>query len=139
MIVKRGVDSLRDVCHRDTLNKALEKYLQSCRDHATECDGVSETPRATRKKLHGRFPNIAGFCGFYGIGIEELDALSEEYPDQMSRLYAIFEDEALNSGLPPAVLSAYMKRRLGYDKDSYDGAEKLTTIRFEHDIYEDGE
>ena len=69
-----------------------------------------------------------------------LEALSNEFPEEINLLYAILEDEALNSGLPPAVLSAYLKKRLGYDKDN--GADELgetMTIRFEHNILDDGE
>ena len=55
-------------------------------------------------------------------------------------LYAILEDEALNSGLPPAVLSAYLKKRLGYDKELSDTlSDEHMTIRFEHNIFDDGE
>ena len=74
-------------------------------------------------------------------GVRRMFELAKKYPEEIDRLYAILEDEALNSGLPPAVLSAYLKKRLGYDKDTpkNDGAEGQMTIRFEHDIFSDGE
>ena len=88
----------------------------------------------------GRFPNIAGFCRFNRTSVEELEELSGKYPMEIAQIYAIFEDEALNSGLPPAVLSAYLKKRLGYEKESRaKDASGQMSIRFEHDIFNDGE
>ena len=86
------------------------------------------------------FPNLAGFCRFIGIAAEPLFALLSEFPNEKERLMTILEDEALNSGLPPAVLSAYLKKRLGYDKELSDvSPEDALTIRFEHNIFDDGE
>ena len=136
---KCGVDIIKEHCRRRTLNRILEKYIKSCRCVDNDgCDGTV-TKQPSKKGL-GRFPNIAGFCGFYRISIEDLEGLASEFPDEISYLYAIFEDEALNSGLPPAVLSAYLKKRLGYEKDdlSRSAAADLISIRFEHDIYDDG-
>ena len=59
-------------------------------------------------------------------------------------LCAMFEDEALNSGLSATLISAYLKKHLGYG-DKAETASKssmeLEQIKlvFEHDIYEDGE
>jgi len=136
---KCGVTALEDACRRSTLNRTLEKYIKSCRED-TE-DGLENSPPSKKRSSLGRFPNIAGFCRYYQIGIEDIDLLSQKYPTQIDRLYAILEDEALNSGLPPAILSAYLKKRLGYDKDHTQSAasEGQMSIRFEHDIYDDGE
>ena len=136
---KRGVGILTEYCRRKTLNRALEKYIRSCRDFGAD-DGCEKTIKASGKKA-GRFPNIAGFCAYYRISIEDLERLSSEFPEEISYVYAIFEDEALNSGLPPAVLSAYLKKRLGYEKDNPLRSDKAgqLSIRFEHDIYGDGE
>lgn len=135
---KCGVSVLSDACRRSTLNRTLEKYIKSCRE-----DGDDELfgGGGRGRKTSGKFPNIAGFCRYYRIGIDDLSELAKKYPEEIDRLYAILEDEALNSGLPPAVLSAYLKKRLGYDKDTpkNDGAEGQMTIRFEHDIFSDGE
>ena len=135
---KCGVDIIKEHCRRRTLNRILEKYIKSCRYDPND-DGGTVTKQPS-KKNSGRFPNIAGFCGFFRISIEDLENLASEFPDEISYLYAIFEDEALNSGLPPAVLSAYLKKRLGYEKDdlSRSAAADLISIRFEHDIYDDG-
>ena len=140
---KSGVASLRDACRRNILNRTLEKYIESCRqsDEEQERDTAeSATKKKRSQRGGGRFPNIAGFCRYYRISIKDLDALSREYPEEINMLYAILEDEALNSGLPPAVLSAYLKKRLGYDREISDvSAEEHMTIRFEHNIFDDGE
>ena len=135
---KSGVASLRETCRRGILKRALEKYIDSCREYSS--DGAEEELTRKRGRRNGRFPNIAGFCRYHKISIRDLEALSNEFPEEINLLYAILEDEALNSGLPPAVLSAYLKKRLGYDKDN--GADELgetMTIRFEHNILDDGE
>ena len=140
---KCGATSLREACRRNTLNRTLEKYIQSCRD-PSDHDGRSDNTGAAptrRRSTSGRFPNIAGLCRYYNMGIDDLESIAKEYPIEINRLYAILEDEALNSGLPPAVLSAYLKKRLGYEKESSKSltSEEQMTIRFEHDIFDDGE
>ena len=79
------------------LSDFAERYILSCR----------ETP--SDKKKHSRFPNIAGFCRFCGIGSDQLNKLKEKYPNSYSALCLIFEDEALNSEIPASILSAYLK------------------------------
>ena len=140
---KSGVTSLKDACRRNILNRTLEKYIESCHQDYEDADvdsaDAGKKKRSARRKS-GRFPNIAGFCRYYRISIRDLDALSREFPEEINMLYAILEDEALNSGLPPAVLSAYLKKRLGYDKELSDvSPEDALTIRFEHNIFDDGE
>lgn len=138
---KGGINTLKDACRRNTLNRVLENYIKSCREYGNSDSDGSETSRSRAKKSSGRFPNIAGFCRFYKIGIDEFEELSREYPNEIANIYAILEDEALNSTLPPAILSAYMKKRLGYDRDtpSADLSGGQLSIRFEHDIFSDGE
>ena len=138
---KSGVQALRDACCRNILNRTLEKYIEGCRILDRDEGEGSNTKRKRASRLSaGRFPNIAGFCRYYRISLKDLDTLSREFPDEINMLYAILEDEALNSGLPPAVLSAYLKKRLGYDRDtSLSELENNVTIRFEHDIFDDGE
>ena len=50
---------------------------------------------------------------------------------------AILEDEALNSALSPTLVSAYLKKRLGYDGTEKRASSQLE-ISFEHDVFEDG-
>ena len=131
----RGERVLRTACRRKQINQILERYILSCRYEGEENEG--ERSRSRRSK--DRFPNLAGFCRFLKIGTRELEQLSHEFPNEMEGLYLTLEDEALNSGLPPALLSAYLKKRLGYEKELRAVEESPLQICFEHDIFEDGE
>lgn len=91
-----------------------------------------------------RFPNMAGFCRYLGVGVEAFRLCMKERQDEYDTLCAMFEDEALNSGLSATLVSAYLKKHLGYGEKNADGgasvceADKVKLI-FEHDIYADGE
>ncbi len=139
-----GGKRLSDACRRGTSYRILEKYIHSCRFHTeSEEDEKNENTekRAKAKRSRERFPNLAGFCRYLKISSEELEKIWEEYPVEIERLYAILEDEALNSDLPPAILSAYLKRRLGYEKETDDKESESGPIQilFEHNIFRDGE
>ena len=131
-----GERALRSACRRNQVNRILELYLRSCRTDAEE-DG-SERGRV-RGKGKDRFPNLAGFCRYLQIGARELEQIAREYPRETEEIYLTLEDEALNSGLPPALLSAYLKKRLGYEKELERAEEPTLNVRFEHDVFEDGE
>ena len=91
-----------------------------------------------------RFPNMAGFCRYLGVGVEAFRLCMKERQEEYDTLCAMFEDEALNSGLSATLVSAYLKKHLGYGEKNADGgasvceADKVKLI-FEHDIYADGE
>ena len=85
------------------------------------------------------FPNLAGFCRFLKISTSELEEVGKKFPEHYGRLLTVLEDEALNSKLSPTIISAYMKKRLGYDKDLPAQNNPQMEIKFEHDIFEDGE
>lgn len=132
MTQKCGDNRLREACRRGTTKRWLEKYIQSCR-------GEEEKESSRGGRREGRVPNLAGFCRYMRVGTEELDALAREYPEEIDGLYAILEDEALNCTLPAAILSVYLKKRLGYDGElKNEGDGDGVSIRFEHDIYRDG-
>ncbi len=114
----------------------LEEYIFYCKNPDT--DQASKLP--PKKTAKGRFPNIAGFCRFMKTGTSELEALEAKFPAEYERILSVFEDEALNSDLSPALLSSYMKKRLFYEKsggESKDDGE--IKVCFEHDIFGDGE
>ena len=117
------------LCKPKKLKAMAEEYITFCRDSS---DAVGK-PRP-------RFPNIAGFCRYFNIGNKEYEALEAKYPGEFDKLYAILEDEAFNSDVSPTLLSAYLKKRLGYEKkegsEIFDGQLKVI---FDHDIMEDGE
>ncbi len=131
-----GIDRLRQICRRGTLLRTLEHYIQSCRSCVEDTE--TDTKKRTKRPA-GRFPNLAGFCRYRKISMEELATLSSEFPTEMATLFATLEDEALNSGLPPPILSAYLKKRLGYEREFESAADgEEVRIRFEHDIHADG-
>lgn len=107
----------------------LQEYILSC--------------LGDESKKGGRFPNMAGFCRHLGVGVEGFRLMMKERQDEYDLLCAVFEDEALNSGLSPTLLGAYLKRHFGYGEKSGNEAAsscELEQIKlvFEHDIDEDG-
>ena len=120
-------------CLEERLDVLAEEYIAFCKSAA---DGEKKPS----KKSAGRFPNVAGFCRYFRIGASEYDCLSQKYPAEFEKLGVMFEDEALNSDVSPTILSAYMKKRLGYDRECEreitDGQLKIV---FDHNIMEDGE
>ena len=141
--------SLEELCKNGRLEELLESYLELCASQPSEDRAVSSEENQTKKppRLKSKeqpkasFPNLAGFCRFLGVSTGELERLGGEYPEQYGRILAVLEDEALNSGLSATLISAYLKKRLGYDCTSkpLSEGEKQLQIRFEHDILEDGE
>ena len=131
--------SLEAACACGFLDDLAKEYLSYCQKESDEHKGDAADKKASRKTKN-RFPNVAGFCRYFNIGSNEYDILAAKYPGQFDRLMAIFEDEAFNSEVSPTLLSAYLKKRLGYEKSNageiYDGELKIV---FEHDILEDGE
>ena len=111
----------------------LNEYIIAC----TSNQKVSEA--AKESKTPSLFPNIAGFCRFLKISTVELEEFGKKFPEDYNRLLTILEDEALNSKLSPTILSAYMKKRLNYDRSSPIESNTQLEIKFEHDIFEDGE
>ena len=125
-------DEIDSICQMQLLPDLAERYILFCRNGT---DG---------QKKHLRFPNIAGFCRFFGINSDQLDYMKEKYPDSYSALCLIFEDEAYNAEISATVLSAYLKKRLGYGdrEDSPDSSVNVPgplKLIFEHDIKSDGE
>ena len=121
-------------CREERLESLAEAYVDFCKSAS------SDGEKKSTSKCASRFPNVAGFCRYFRIGATEYDCLAKKYPAEFEKLYATFEDEALNSSVSPTILSAYMKKRLGYDRESEmeisDGQLKIV---FDHNIMEDGE
>ena len=128
--------SLEAACVNGEVYRLLEEYIRSCTED-TEISG--EDAKKSAKKGKRRFPNVAGFCRYCRVGEGEYDALAEKYPLEFERIKAVFEDEALNSEVSPTILTAYMKKWIGYEKSPKtqvcDGQLKII---FDHDIMEDG-
>ena len=132
---RTGKEAFRDACQHGSTRRLLETYIKSCYEPSA---APSPEPRRIAKSTH-RLPNLAGFCRYLAIGTEDFRRIADECPDEIAPLFAILEDEALNSALPPAVLSAYLKRRLGYDREDEEISAEPLQICFEHDIFGDGE
>ena len=113
----------------ELLERAGE-YVATC---ATECTGT---------KGRTRFPNLAGFCRALGVGVEAFRREMEAYPEVMDALLAVFEDEALNWEWSASIVSAYLKKRLGYGEHGEETRSVCeaaeTRLVFEHDVFEDG-
>ncbi len=122
-----------------TTDALLEDYIDSCILKSDSSEGNEK--RSAKKKENGycRFPNIAGFCRYLGTGTDDFLELSAQFPREADRLRSALEDEALNASLSPTVIAAYFKKRLGYEKEASRIDIASPEIRFEHDIWEDGE
>lgn len=131
--MERSENDIEQACLEERLERLAEEYISFCKS-------AVEDERKSSKKTSGRFPNIAGFCRHFRIGASEYECLALKYPAEFEKLGVMFEDEALNSDVSPTILSAYMKKRLGYDRESEreisDGQLKIV---FDHNIMEDGE
>lgn len=129
MIRKRKNPFLRAAKHNQ-LSAKLTEYLDLCRN------------ADAGQKNRNAFPNLAGFCRYLGCGTAAFDEFQSADPDLADWLRAVFEDETLNLSLSPTLLSAYLKRRLGYAEKTK--AEEVAAecgemkLVFEHDILEDG-
>lgn len=130
---KKNNNPLIRAVKKKLLPDLLKQYLHSC---AEETDTMAK--KGTRP-----FPNLAGFCRTLGCGPQAFSQLAEAYPTHADWLTAVFEDEVLRREPSPTVLTAYLKRRLGYaDKTKAEETEAdcgLMRLVFEHDITEDGE
>ena len=132
----------------------LRRYLADCGHDDTdvlsacECGGGDPTPKSDGRKRSSvsdarRLPNPAGFCRFLSLERDAYAALEREFPTEVGRMRAVFEDEALNSGLPASVLGLYLKGLLGAEEDPPSGAEESRgggdiLVTFAHDILSDG-
>ena len=114
----------------------LSQYLLKCHAEPSAPE-ENDTKKKTRKETV--FPNIAGFCRFIGLSTSELEAFGKKEPTVYGKILTVLEDEALNSGLSPALVSSYLKKRLGYDGIKAQESSSQLEIKFEHDIFEDGE
>lgn len=125
------------------LIRNLEDYLRFCRSCGEAATEESCRGRRRREQL---FPNLAGFFRWMGRGMWEAEELKTTQAQLYDRICTVLEDEALNSELSPTVLSAYLKRRLGYgDRSEAVVGSAVTSsegeqirLIFDHDILEDG-
>ena len=130
---------LTNACQRGLLEPVLEEYLAFCHEPLLcEASAEEKKERGKGSTRIERFPNLAGFCRYLGCSTEEWLAMEREHPATFGRLRAVLEDEALNAAMSPTVIAAYLKKRLGYEKDAPE-TESSVSVRFEHDVWRDGE
>ncbi len=116
----------------------LSSLPQKLNDYLEECHTLSAD---ASKRKSDSFPNLAGFCRYIGCGMTALEGLRLSNPTVYDYICAIFEDEALNAEISPTILTAYLKRRLGYaEKGEASAVADCGEVRliFEHDVLEDG-
>ena len=149
-----AIEELSDICERGLLEELVEQYISGCYGIKPEGAAAGSTlgtkassragARLAQRAQDGiRFPNLAGFCRYLGIGLSEFSEVMEKYPAECDAVLAALEDEALNLCNSATLISAYMKQRLGYGRLSAEpkyhcDSEQLELV-FEHDIFEDGE
>jgi hypothetical protein len=121
------------IARGEELVELLSSYIEECRGGGACGSG---------RKKDGRIANVAGFCRYIGVGVDDFDTLAKTDPETYSTLCAVFEDEAFNSAMSPSILSVYLKLRLGYDGETRGGSVADTgqlRLVFDHDAYADGE
>ena len=140
-----SLDLLQTACDEGVLDRLAEEYIIFChtseeKEQEDKSEGASKKKKASEPPA--RFPNVAGFCRYFGIGHQKYERLSKKYPEEFEKLSAILEDEALNSSVSASVLTAYLKKRLGYADTEKSEESEIETgqirLVFEHDILADG-
>jgi hypothetical protein len=127
-----------NICSEKELCQELDDYIKSCVDASRDVDG--EDSKKSKAKIRRNFPNLAGFCRYLKISVEDFEKLKDSSPSLFQRILTVLEDEALNADISPNLISAYLKKRLKYDSHSSNEDETSTQLQimFEHDIFEDG-
>ena len=140
--------SIVQLCRSGRIYHILEEYLSACSTECTEEAAISSSSEdkakiSRRKDKRGEikplFPNLAGFCRYLKISIDDFEAICDEFSSEYGRILTTLEDEALNSELSSTLVSAYLKKRLKYEKHTMNSPNSQLEIKFEHDIWEDGE
>lgn len=125
--IKKGIRDVDEFCRNGSPEMLAEQYVDFCLG--------AERPR---------LPNISGFFRWLTLPAAARDHFIYNYPESYKTVRMIFEDEALNSPLPPSIVSAYMKQYFSADGEKDSGADTADrsdgiTLIFEHDIFHDGE
>ena len=134
--------SILALCENGQIYDALEDYIIFCSTIESDFDKQESGSDKKSRKKEARgtsFPNLAGFCRFLKTSLLEFEEANLEYPTECAKILTVLEDEALNSGCSPNLISSYLKKRLGYDSAAKSAQSDQLQIRFEHDIFEDGE
>lgn len=123
--IKKDIKSIDDLCRKGSPEMLAEQYIDYCLGQ--------DQPR---------LPNMAGFFRWMELSAAAKDHFKKNYPEHFQTVRMIFEDEALNSPLPPSIVSSYMKQYFLNERDTPDPVpedDSKITLLFEHDIRHDGE
>ena len=129
---------IKKSCQNEEIYSTFEEYVNNCLCLAAE-DNAEDKKKSKGSKKQA-FPNLAGFCRYLKISVDDFEKLLGEYPSLFKRILTALEDEALNADISPSLLTAYLKKRLKYDSTSQQTEPDATQMQifFEHDIFEDG-
>ena len=72
-------ESLEEVAESGRLKKKIERYLKTCR------------AKDDTAKKGGRFPNLAGFCRWFGCGLSAVEQLRLTHPEAVDYLIAVMD------------------------------------------------
>ena len=130
---------ISDLCESGPIYDELKGYLIYCNEQSSDTENSIKSSKS-KSSFAPLFPNLAGFCRYLKSSILEFEEASRDYPDECARILTVLEDEALNSDRSTNLISAYLKKRIGYETPSKASAsDTQLQIRFEHDIFKDGE
>ena len=125
----------------------LRRYLLSCGspsvpaycsvDEKNGEEGMEER-KGKKTESRSRLPNPAGFCRFLDLDRGAFLRLFEDFPLEVGRILAVFEDEALNSSLSASVLGLYLRSLLGEKDEETARGDGTISVTFDHDILSDG-
>lgn len=119
---KSSTKRVDDICANGEVRELTEQYVDFC---------LSEERQ--------RLPNISGFFRWLKMPAAARDHFISAHRDDYRTVKMIFEDETLNSPLPPSIVSAYVRQCFADDDDGEPQKTSGITLEFEHDINHDGE
>lgn len=112
-----------EICLKRSPEELAEQYISFCLE-----------------QNEPRLPNMAGFFRWMRLSAAAREHFKVQYPEKYQTIRMFFEDEALNSPLPPSIVSSYMKQFFAKDENDCVPIDKPSiTLLFEHDIVHDGE
>lgn len=117
----RDLQRIDSMCRKGSIRRLAEKYIAFCLTDERQ-----------------RLPNMAGFFRWMKLSAAARDHFQSFHREDCRTVKMIFEDEALNSPLPPSIVSTYVKQYFSSDADRPDEGCGGITLLFDHDIEHDG-
>lgn len=101
-----------------------KKLILKIKEYIDECHNAD-----SKKPI---FANVAGFCRFAGISVNDFLKLKRQFPTEFENAGAYFEDAALNSNATATLVGMYL-RQYGFW-----GAPVEDEVICDHDMIADG-